>query len=603
MSKTYNVFILRRNDCPATCQETFRSMKWLKKYMPAYLKLALPAWLCLFCEVMIDLSIPRFTRDIVNVGIFTLDTDYVLRTGLVMLGLALLGCAAGQIRNVLSTNASQAIGTAIRADLFRKTQAMSLMSARRLGPASLITRLTNDVMQIQNMSFLLTRIFIRAPLLLIGGTIMAATMNAALSLILVGTLPLMAGLIYLRIKRGFPLFQKVQGAIDRVNAVMREYLLGVRVVKVFNRFEHEAEKFDGANRDLTGLGVRAARSMATIQPLMYVLMNGSVVLALWLGGMKISAGSMQAGDIIAFVNYFLMILQAMTMVSMIFTQGVRSKASADRIGEVFALPDDMPDPANPVSPPARGAVEMQAVSFAYPGQQHPALEDISFRIEPGQTAAIIGSTGSGKSTLVNLIPRFHDATAGRVKVDGEDVRDFTQANLRGRIAVVPQQAVLFTGTLADNLRWGKPGAADEEIERAAAIAQALEFIRARPEGWETRIGQGGVNLSGGQKQRMAIARALVRRPGVLILDDSTSAVDVETEQRIREGLRQYCGDMTVILIAQRIHSVMEADTILVMDAGRIVAQGTHRELLETSPVYRDIFRSQMGMDTSGREVV
>ncbi len=578
-------------------------MKWLKKYMPAYLKLALPAWVCLFGEVIIDLSIPRFTRDIVNTGIFNLDTAYVLRTGLLMLGLALLGCALGQVRNALSTNASQDLGAAVRADLFRKTQAMSLAAARKFGTSSLITRLTGDVMQIQNMSFMLTRIFIRAPLMLAGGVIMAATMNAELSLILVGTLPLMAGLIYLRIKRGFPLFQKVQGAVDRVNAVMREYLFGVRVVKVFNRFEHEAKKFDGANRDLTGLGVRAARAMATIQPLMYVLMNGSVVLALWLGGLKIASGGMRAGDIIAFVNYFLMILQAMSMVSMIFTQGVRAKASADRIGEVFGLGEDMPDPAEPASPQAQGAVEMQGVSFSYPGQPKPSLEEISFRIEPGQTAAIIGSTGAGKSTLAGLIPRFYDASEGRVLVDGCDVRSFTQQTLRQRIAVVPQQAMLFTGTLADNLRWGKPDATQQEIEQAAQIAQALEFISAKPEAWGTRVGQGGVNLSGGQKQRMAIARALVRKPSVLILDDSTSAVDMDTERRIREGLKEYCKSMTVILIAQRIHSVMDADTILVMDAGRIVAQGRHRELLETCPVYRDIFRSQMGLDTLGREAV
>jgi ATP-binding cassette, subfamily B, multidrug efflux pump len=404
-------------------------------------------------------------------------------------------------------------------------------------------------------------------------------------------------------KRGFPLFKKVQTAIDRVNSTMREYLSGVRVVKVFNRFEYEAEKFDGANQNLTGIGVRAARSMAPIQPLMNVLMNGSVVLVLWLGGLQINAGDMKAGAIIAFVNYALMILQAMAMVSMIFTQAVRGKASIDRIGEVFAIQEDMPEPQQPVNPEAHGAVEMRDVSFTYPGQQLPALEGVSFRIEPGQTAAIIGSTGSGKSSLVNLIPRFHDATGGTVLVDGEDVKEFAQAELRSRIAIVPQQAVLFTGTVRDNLRWGRPDAPDEDLERAAKIAQAWEFISKMPEGMDTWIGQGGVNLSGGQKQRMCIARALVRGPSVLILDDSTSAVDMATEQRIRQALREHCGGMTVVLIAQRIHSVMEADTILVMDAGRIAAQGVHKELLESSPIYRDIFRSQMGLDLSGKEVV
>jgi ATP-binding cassette subfamily B multidrug efflux pump len=578
-------------------------MNWLRKYMPAYLKLALPAWLCLIVEVVVDLSIPTFTKDIVDTGIYNKDVAYVLHMGAIMLCIAVGGCVAGQFRNWLSTRSSQDVGAQIRADLFRKTQAMSLAASRKIGTASLITRLTNDVMQIQNLSFLLTRVFIRAPLLLIGGIVMASTINSGMSLILLCALPLMAGLIYLRMKRGFPLFRKVQGAIDRVNGVMREYLAGVRVVKVFNRFDYEAEKFDAANRELTGIGVRAARSMATIQPLMNVLMNGSIVLVLWFGGLQIQAGHMMPGAIIAFVNYALMILQAMSMVSMIFTQAVRGKASVDRIGEVFAVEDDMPEPAAPASPEARGEVEMRGVSFTYPGQALPVLEGVSFRIEPGTTAAVIGSTGSGKSTLVNLIPRLHDATSGAVFVDGADVREYAQDELRSRIAVVPQQAMLFTGTVRDNLKWGRPDATDEEIGRAARVAQAWEFISKMPEGLDTWIGQGGVNLSGGQKQRMCIARALVRQPKVLILDDSTSAVDMATERRIREGLKERCRGMTVIVIAQRIYSVMDADAILVMDGGRIMSQGAHRDLLEESQIYKDIFRSQMGLDTAGREVV
>jgi ATP-binding cassette, subfamily B, multidrug efflux pump len=578
-------------------------MKWLKKYMPAYLKLALPAWVCLIGEVLVDLSIPTLTKNIVDIGITHRDIPYVLHTGLFMLCIAVAGSVAGQLRNWLSTRSSQDIGAKIRADLFRKTQAMSLTATQKIGTASLITRLTNDVMQIQNLSFLLTRVFIRAPLLLIGGIIMASTLNAHMALILLGVLPLMAGLIALRMKRGFPLFKKVQTAIDRVNASLREYLAGVRVVKVFNRFEYEGEKFDGANQNLTGTGVRAARSMAMIQPLMFALMNGSIVLVLWLGGGQIAAGDMMPGAIIAFVNYALMILQAMSMVSMIFTQGVRGKASIDRIGEVFAIQDDMPDPQAPKRPEALGAVEMRDVSFAYPGQAMPVLEGVNFRIEPGQTAAIIGSTGAGKSTLVNLIPRFHDAASGSVLVDGADVREFSQAELRARIAIVPQQAVLFSGTVRGNLCWGKPAATDAELEQAVRIAQAWEFISRMPDGWGTWIGQGGVNLSGGQKQRMCIARALVRQPKVLIMDDSTSAVDMATERLIRQGLQEHCRDMTVIVIAQRIHSVMEADTILVMESGAIASQGTHRELLASSPVYRDIFRSQMGLDAQGREVV
>ncbi len=578
-------------------------MKYLKKYMPRYLRLALPAWLCLLVEVLVDLSMPTLTAVIINQGLPRGDVGYILRMGGLMLAMALGGSLMGMSRNWLSARASQDLGTNLRADLFRKTQAMSLAAAQRFGSASLITRLTNDVMQIQNLSFMLTRIFIRAPLLLIGGMLMAFVLNARMALILVAVLPLMAGLIYLRIKRGFPLFRRVQAAIDRVNGVLREYLAGVRVVKVFNRFDYEAQRFDDANANLTGLGVTAARSMASILPLMFILMNGSVVLVLWLGGFQVNAGSMKVGDIVAFVNYFLQILQSMTMVSWLFTAGVRAKTSVDRIGEVFAAPQDMPDPEAPSRPKSRGEIRMRDVAFTYPGQAAPVLEDISFAVAPGQTAAIIGSTGSGKTSLVNLIPRFYDVSAGQVLVDGADVREFSQNELRARIAVVPQQAVLFSGTVRDNLRWGKPDAGDEELLWAAGIAQAAEFIARMPQGLDTWIGQGGVNLSGGQKQRMAIARALVRQPSVLILDDSTSAVDMETERRIRQGLREACRDMTVVLIAQRIHSVMDADTILVMDGGRIAAQGIHGELLHTSPIYRDIYRSQMGMDTSGKEVV
>ncbi len=580
-----------------------KKLRWLHRYMPEYLKLAVPAWVALLVEVLVDLSLPTLMASIVNIGIRNSDTPYILRTGGIMLGLALFGSLMGLARNWLSTKVSQDLGTLIRADLFRKAQRLSMSAILKFGPSSMITRLTNDVMQVQNMSFMLTRIFIRAPLLLLGSVIMAFILNPGLAMILVGVIPVLGFLIWLRIQRGLPLFKKVQAAIDRVNGVMREYLGGVRVVKVFNRHRYEQDKFDAANQNLTGLGVKAARSMATIQPLMLVLMNGSIILIIWFGGIRISAGNMLVGDIIAFINYSLQILQSMMMVSWIFTAGVRAKTSGDRIGEVFGLEDGMPLPEEPVVPVGQGALEMRNAAFCWPGQSIPVLKDISFRVEPGQTVALIGSTGSGKSSLVNLFSRFYDVSEGAVLVDGQDVRAYGLSELRSRIAMVPQQAILFTGTIRDNLRWGRPNATEEELEAAVRLACADEFIPKLPDGYDTWIGQGGVNLSGGQKQRLCIARALLCSAPVLVMDDSTSAIDMGTESRIRSRLRQHAQNMTVLLIAQRIHSVMNADRILVLDEGKLVGSGSHAALLEDCPIYRDIYRSQMGLDRSGKEVV
>ena len=590
----------KKDVLPEACM---KSLRWLGHYMPTYLRLAVPAWVALLCEVFVDLSLPTLLAAIVNVGIAHSDTPYVLRMGGIMLLLSLVGLALGQVRNWLSTKVSQELGTRIRGDLFRKVQRLSLAAVQRFGTASMITRLTNDIMQVQNMSFMLTRIFIRAPLMLVGSVVMAFLLNPGLARILVGIIPLLALLIVLRIRKGMPLFQRVQGAVDRVNGVMREFLAGVRVVKVFNRYAYEQDKFDTANRNLTGLGVSAARAMATIQPLMLGLMNGSILLVLWFGGRQVSGGDMPVGDVMAFINYFLQILQSMMMVSWIFTAGVRAKTSGDRIGEVFALEDGMPVPVHPVVPAVRGSLSMRHVSFCWPGQSQPVLEDISFEVEAGQTIAIIGSTGSGKSSLVNLFARFHDVASGEVLVDGQDVRAYDLRELRRRVAMVPQQAVLFTGTIRDNLRWGDPEATDEALAAAAHVACADEFIPRLQDGYDTWIGQGGVNLSGGQKQRLGIARALLCKAPVLVLDDSTSAIDMRTEAVIRQRLRAHARQLTVLLVAQRIHSVMNADRILVLDEGRLVGSGTHDELLEACGVYQDIYRSQMGLDRSGREVV
>ncbi len=578
-------------------------MKWLKPYMPSYLRYALPAWACLLAEALIDLSLPTLLASIINQGVMTHDMDHVMRIGGLMLGLALTGAVAGLARNWLSTHASQDLGTSIRGDLFRKTQRLSLASAGQLGTASLVTRLTNDVMQVQNLSFMLTRIFIRAPLLLIGGIFMAVLLNPGMAVILVFILPVLALLIYLRVKRGFPLFRKVQTAIDKVNGVMREFLAGVRVVKVFNRMDYESKRFDNANQNLASFSIRAARAMATIQPLIFILMNGSVVALLWFGGTKVNQGTAEVGDIMAFINYFMQILFSMTMMSMIFTFGVRAKSSLDRIGEVMLMPPDIANPDQAQLPDQTGQVQLADVSYTYPGQREPVLRHVNLTIKPGQSAAIIGSTGSGKSTLINLLGRFFDVDSGSVMIDGVDVREMELADLRARIAYVPQESVLFSGTIAENLRWGAPDATDAQLRQVVEIAQAAEFIDNMAAGFDTLIGQRGVNLSGGQKQRLCIARALLRESRILVMDDSTSAVDMGTEQLLRRALAQNRQGTTVITIAQRIQSVMSADIIFVINGGSIAASGTHEELLQNSQIYQDIYRSQIGLDISGKEVI
>lgn len=582
-------------------------MKWLKPYMPEYLRQAAPAWASLLGEVLVDLSMPTLMAAIINRGVMQGDLGVIRNLGLMMLGLAAVGAALGLARSWSSTWCSQNLGTRLRADLFRKTQRLSMAGLRAIGPSTLITRLTSDVMQVQNLSFMITRIFIRAPLMLLGGMVMATLLNARMALILVVIMPLMSLLLYVRIKRGFPLFRKVQTALDRVNGVLREYLAGVREVKVFNRTDYEAERYRNVSGDLADLGITAARSMATIQPLIFILMNGSIIALLWFGGQLRNSGQTEVGDIVAFIQYFLMILQAMYMMSMIFTAGVRAKTSLDRLGELFALPEGLGTAPPVTTEPARrggaGAIAMRDVRYTTPGQSQPIVESISFDIASGQTVAIVGSTGSGKSTLINLICRFFDPDQGAIWVCGRDVRSIPVAELRGQIGLVQQQSLLFTGTLRDNLRWGRADATDEEIREAIRIAQAAEFIERMPDGLDSWIGQGGVNLSGGQKQRVCIARALIRGAPILIFDDSFSAIDLETERQLRSALKENLAGTTLLIVAQRIQSVVDADQILVLDAGRIESAGRHRDLLENSPVYRDIYRSQFGLDAGGREVV
>lgn len=573
-------------------------MKFLTKYAQKYGKLFSVAVLFLTFEAICDLLQPTIMSKIIDVGVVEKNVGYIWKMGGLMLLITALGAISASIRSVLASKVSQNFGAELRSDLFRKIQSLSFKNIDRFDRASLVTRLTNDVTQVQVFVNGMMRIFVKAPLLAIGGLIMAIRLNIHLSVVLAVVVPVIALLIAANMKIGFPLFQKVQKALDRVNGVMREYLSGVRVVKAFNRFDFETNKFNRANEKFQDQSMKAIRMMSIFSPAIMLTVNLGIVAVLWLGGLGVESGQMRVGHIIAFINYMTQILFSLMMISMVFNMFVRARASASRIAEVFVLEEQQVwSDESKRSTDETGRIDFENVCFTYEGNAgEPILKNISFSCLPGETVGIIGSTGSGKSTLVNLIPRFYDVTSGVIKVDGEDITRGNPQVLREKIAIVPQKNILFTGSVAENIRWGKEGASLAEIQRAATMASAAEFIEASPEGYQTKIGQGGVNFSGGQKQRISIARALVRNPKILILDDSTSAVDVATEAKIKQSLKTYAQGLTCLLIAQRITSVMDAEKIVVLDQGEIAGMGTHDDLLQTCQVYQEIFQSQMGKE-------
>jgi ATP-binding cassette subfamily B multidrug efflux pump len=577
-------------------------VSFYQKYLRKYWKPFSAAVACLTVEALCDLLQPTIMSRIIDVGVASRNIHYVFKAGALMLGVTVLGALGAVGRNFLASHVSQRFGRDLRLDLYRKIQGFSFANIDQFETASLITRLTNDVTQVQNFVNGIMRIFVKAPLLCIGSLIMATILNPSLAVILLVVVPVIGALILISMRIGYPFFIKVQQSLDRVNGAMREYLSGVRVVKAFNRFEYETERFAGTNENLATVSTKAARVMAGFGPGITLSINLGIIAVLWYGGIRVNHGSMHVGQVIAFINYMTQILFSLMMISFIFNMFVRAKASGERIGEVFAAQNAMKSASEPLpmsEVKVKGQVKFDGVDFAYtPSAGEPVLKGISFKCEPGQTIGIIGSTGAGKSTLVNLIPRFYDPSSGSIQVNGVDLRDLDLRELRERIAIVPQKTILFTGSILDNIRWGKEEATMAEIERAATIAQAHDFIRSFPEGYDTLLGQGGVNLSGGQKQRISIARALVRQPEILILDDSTSAVDIVTEAAIREGLREFAQDLTCFIISQRITSVMHTDKILVLDAGFISGAGKHEELMKACPVYQEIFRSQIGKEDS-----
>jgi ATP-binding cassette subfamily B protein len=572
------------------------TVKKLAKFLKPYWLWATLAPLLMALEVAMDLMQPRMIQRIVDVGIAQLRMDVVINTGLWMMGLALLGAIGGVGCTIFSVMASQGFGTDLRSALFKKVQALSFGNLDGLETGQLITRLTNDVTQIEQVVSMLLRIMVRAPLLLIGSLVMAILTSPRLATMLVVLGPVVLLILVWVVKKAYPMFSAVQHKLDGLNTVMQENLAGVRVVKAFVRDQHEIRRFGKANDSLMNQTIKAARTSALTWPFMMMTLNLGVVGAIYFGGRQVMVGTMQVGALIAFVNYLMRTLMSMMFVSMLTMRLARAQASAERIEEIL---ESEPEVQNrPEAAPvlaARGRVAFEGVTFSYDNNGHdPVLKGVDFVAEPGQTVAILGATGSGKSSLIHLIPRFYDVTGGRITLDGVDVRDVDKDTLRRSIGIALQESVLFTGTIRDNIRYGRPDASDEEVLAAAKVAQAHDFIQGFPDGYDTELGQRGVNLSGGQKQRVAIARALLTQPAVLILDDSTSSVDVETETLIQDALEQLMRDRTSFVVAQRISTVLTAHKILVLDDGHVVAEGTHSDLLASSPIYREIYDSQLG---------
>lgn len=567
-------------------------MRPFLKYLKPYWKQALIAPLLMILEVAMDLMQPRMMQRIVDEGIRLGNQRLVLETGLLMLVFALIGAVGGVGCTVFAVRAAYNFGTDLRNSVYRKMQSLSFGNLDQLGTGQLVTRLTNDVTQIQELVLLALRILVRMPLIMVGSLVMAFLTSPQLALMALPLMPPLGIMLWFVVRRSHPLYRRVQNALDRVNTVIQENLAGVRVVKAFVREEHEKERFGVANTDMTGDSIKAMQVTAVASPVLLLLMNVGIAGVLWIGGNAVNHGTLTVGQIIAVITYLTQMLSSVLMVSMLLIRLSRAQASTERVNQIMNSVPTIENRPNALQTfEAKGRVAFENVSFGY---GEPVLKDISFVAEPGQTVAILGTTGSGKSSLIHLIPRFYDVTAGRVTIDGVDVRDIAQAELRSHIGIALQEAVLFSGTIADNIRQGNLKADDEQVKIAAQAAQADEFIGHLPEDYQTQLGQRGVNLSGGQKQRLSIARALIRKPTILILDDSTSAVDVETETSIQAALTTLMQGRTSFVVAQRISTVLTADKILVLDDGRLVAEGTHHSLINSSPIYRQIYESQLG---------
>lgn len=574
-----------------------RYWKYMKPYLPAFII----GPIMMIVEVMGEVVLPKLMANIINIGAANHDVPYILSMGLVMLGTAFMMMVGGIGGAYFAAKASVNFSSDLRSDVFDKVQTFSFANLDQFSTGSLVTRLTNDITQVQNLITMALRMMLRAPGMLIGGLIMAFMINAQLALVIFAVIPVLVILILLIIRVAFPKFDVMQKKLDLLNSNIQEMLTNVRVIKSFVRGDYEEKRFGKANDDLKESSLSAFKVVILNMPIMMIVMNATTLGVVWFGGKQILAGNMPVGDLTAFTTYIVQILMSLVMFAMMLLQCSRALASLHRIREVLDTEVTLTDEgcALPEKTVDSGRIEFKNVSFRYYKDNHEAvLSHINFKVESGQALGIIGSTGSGKTTLVQMIPRLYDVDEGEVLVDGVNVKDYSLKHLRDGVGMVSQKNVLFSGTIMENLMWGDPEASMEELLESSKAAQAAPFVNSFTEGYETELGQGGVNVSGGQKQRLCIARALLKKPKILILDDSTSAVDTATEAKIRESFSSTLKDTTKIIIAQRITSVMEADEILVLDDGQIVGCGSHEQLLENCEAYQEIYYSQMDKEVS-----
>ena len=567
-------------------------LKLMRYLRPYKISIAVVLFL-IMVQSFSELYLPTLMADIVDTGVMNQDIPFIWKIGGVMLLVAALGTICSIGVSYYSAKVSMSFGKELRYKVFSHVENFSLQEFDQIGTSSLITRTTNDITQVQQVVNMILRMMVAAPIMAIGGILMAYSQDPNLSKIFLVAIPILFMIILLVVWKGIPLFKLVQVRLDHVNRVLRENLTGVRVIRSFNRIDHEKKRFQHANAELTDTSIKVNKIMATLMPALMLIMNYTVISIIWFGAVRIDDGDMQVGGLMAFIQYAMLIMFSMIMLSMMFVMIPRASASATRIYDVLQMKPTMKETTNSITTHKKGYIEFQNVTFSYPGAEVPALKDLSFQVKPGETTAIIGGTGTGKTTLLKLIPRFYEVDSGMILVDGVNIKDMTLENLREKIGIVPQKAVLFTGSVKENICFGTEDATTEDILHVATIAQANDFVLNMQEGFESTISQGGSNLSGGQKQRLAIARALLRKPEIYLFDDSFSALDYKTDAKLRAALKEETTHSAVLIVAQRVATVMDADCIIVLDEGHVAGMGTHQELIRTCGVYQEIVSSQL----------